>query len=394
MRLGPRLPLRTFLSFSVAITFFFFPQILKPTERRAAIAAELKESWKAEWERIVESAKREGKLFLYLYQGDGELEAVANEFQKKYPEIAVTKVLGRGNQLGPRIMAERRAGKYLTDVYISGPTTPYNVFYRAKVLDPIRPALILPEVLDESKWWEGKHHYIDPDNRYIFVFVGSAAGGYVSYNTNLVSPSEFRSYWDLVQLRWKGKLLSKDPKVSGSQRIGIRIFYYTPELGPKFISRLYGEMDVTLTQEIRQATDWLANGRFSICLFCSEIRKAKRQGLPVDEFKTVQWKESPAISAGSTGSLVLLNQAPHPNAAKLFINWLLSRAGQMAFQRVANTPINAEESMRIDIPKDVIPPEDRRVDGVKYLLADRPEFIDMKPIYEVLDKALAQAGKK
>ncbi|MGH7772037.1 MAG: ABC transporter substrate-binding protein [Candidatus Binatia bacterium] len=394
MRLGPRLPLRTFLSFSVAITFFFFPQILKPTERRAAIAAELKESWKAEWERIVESAKREGKLFLYLYQGDGELEAVANEFQKKYPEIAVTKVLGRGNQLGPRIMAERRAGKYLTDVYISGPTTPYNVFYRAKVLDPIRPALILPEVLDESKWWEGKHHYIDPDNRYIFVFVGSAAGGYVSYNTNLVSPSEFRSYWDLVQLRWKGKLLSKDPKVSGSQRIGIRIFYYTPELGPKFISRLYGEMDVTLTQEIRQATDWLANGRFSICLFCSEIRKAKRQGLPVDEFKTVQWKESPAISAGSTGSLALLNQAPHPNAAKLFINWLLSRAGQMAFQRVANTPINAEESMRIDIPKDVIPPEDRRVDGVKYLLADRPEFIDMKPIYEVLDKALAQAGKK
>lgn len=394
MSRGIREPWSAVLSFSVATTFFFFPQVFQPTKLKTAIAAELKESWKVEWEKVVEDAKKEGRLHLYLYHGDGELEAVANEFQKKYPEIVLTKVTGRGNQLGPRIMAERRAGKYLADVYIGGPTTPYSVFYRAKVLDPIRLALILPEVLDESKWWEGKHHYIDPENKYIFVFVGSASGGYVSYNSNLVNPSEFHSYWDLLQPKWKGRLLSKDPKVSGSQRIGMRIFYYTPELGPKFISRLYGEMDITLTQEIRQATDWLANAKFSICLFCSDIRKAKRQGLPVDEFKTVQWGERPAISAGSTGSLVLLNQAPHPNAAKLFINWFLSREGQMVFQRVANSPINAEESMRIDIPKDLISPEDRRVDAVKYLLADRPEFIDMKPIYEVLDKAMAQAGKK
>ena len=124
MRLRLRQPGRIFLSSSVAVTFFFFPQVFKPTERGIAIAAEPKESWKAEWEKIVEAARREGKLFLYLYHGDGELEAVANEFQKKYPEIAVTKVTGWGNQLGPRIMAERRAGKYLADVYIGGPTTP------------------------------------------------------------------------------------------------------------------------------------------------------------------------------------------------------------------------------------------------------------------------------
>jgi hypothetical protein len=68
MSRGIREPWSAVLSFSVAITFFFFPQIVKPTERQIAIAAELKESWKAEWERIVEAAKREGKLFLYLYQ--------------------------------------------------------------------------------------------------------------------------------------------------------------------------------------------------------------------------------------------------------------------------------------------------------------------------------------
>lgn len=358
-----------------------------------AIAAESKEDWQGVWERTVAGAKKEGKLSLYLYQGDGELEAVAQAFQKRYPEIAVTAVTGRGNQLGPRIMAERRAGRYLADVYIGGPTTPYTVFYRAKVLDPVSLAFILPEVADGSKWWEGRHHYIDPESKYIFVFVGSASGSYVSYNSKLVNPNEFNSYWDLVQPKWRGKILSKDPKVSGSQRIGVRILYYLPEVGPEFLRRLYGDMGIVLTQEIRQATDWLANGKFSICFFCSEIRKAKRQGLPVDEFNTTRWKETQAISAGSTGSVALLNQAPHPNAARLFINWLLSKEGQIVYQKVANTPINSEESMRIDIPKETIPLEDRRLEGVEYMLFDRPEFMDMKPIYELLDRALAERKK-
>ncbi len=378
----------------MVLAFIFSIVSLFSPHAPVSIAGELAGNWKGEWEATVEGAKKEGRLSLYLYQGDGELEAVANEFQKKYPEIAVTKVLGRGNQLGPRIMAERRAGKYLADLYIGGPTTPYDVFYHAEVLEPAKSALILPEVVDESKWWGGKHHYIDRENKYIFVFVGKSSTGYVSYNSNLVNPAEFTSYWDILQTKWRGKILSKDPKISGSQRIGVRIVYYTPELGPQFLRRLYSEMDVTLTQEIRQATDWLAKGKFSICFFCSDIRKAKGQGLPIDEFRTSQWKERPAISAGSTGSLVLLRQAPHPNAAKLFINWLLSREGQMVFQRVSNTPINSEESMRIDIPKDLIPQGDRRIDGLNYLFADRPEFIDMKPIYEVIDNALAQAGKK
>jgi ABC-type Fe3+ transport system substrate-binding protein len=347
----------------------------------------------SEWERTVAAAKKEGKLSLYLYQGDGELESVAQAFQKKYPEIAVTTVLGRGNLLGPRMLTERRAGKYLVDVYISGPTTPYTVFYPAKILEPVRSALILPEVVDESKWWEGRHHYIDPENKYIFVFVGSTATGYVSYNSKLVNPREFNSYWDLLQPKWKGKVLSKDPKVSGSQRIAVRMLYYTPGLGPEYLRRLYSEMDVVLSQDIRQSTDWLANGKFSICFFCSDIRKARQQGLPVDEFVTARWKEAPAISAGSSGSLVLLNQAPNPNAAKVFINWLLSREGQIVYQKVSNTPINTEESMRIDVPKDMIPVDDRRLDGVKYQLFDRPEYMEMKPIYDVLDRALAEKKK-
>ena len=354
-----------------------------------ADAADFKTNWQSEWERTVQGAKKEGALSLYLLQGDGELESVARLFQKKYPEISIVTTPGRGNTLAPRIMAERRAGKYLVDVYIAGTTTAYEVFYRAKILNSVREALILPEVIDQSKWWRGRHHYIDPEGRYIFAYVGNV-GQYVSYHAPSVGAGEIRSYRDFLQPKWKGKILSRDPKISGSQRIGLRIFYHTPELGADFIRRLYGEMDVTLTREIRQATDWLAHGKFAICFFCSDILKVKAQGLPVDEVPTAQWKESRAISAGNMGSIVLPSQAPHPNAARLFVNWLLSREGQTLFQRTVNTPYNSEESLRDDIPKDMVRKEVRRIDGVNYWLVDKPEYIDMAPIYNVVEKAMAQ----
>ena len=353
-------------------------------------AAESKPNWQAQWEKTVEGAKKEGKLSLYVYDGEDVLATVAKLFQKKYPEIDIVTTPGRGNTLAPRVMAERRAGKYLVDVYMAGVTTAYDVFYRAKILDSVRAALILPEVTDESKWWSGQHQYVDPENRYIFVYVGNV-NQYISYNAKLVQPGEFRSYWDFLHPKWKGKILSRDPKISGSQRIGLRMFYYSPELGAEFIRRLYGETDITITQEMRQATDWLAAGKFAICFFCQEILKAKMQGVPVDEFNSAQWKEVRAISTGNMGSVVLLTQQPHPNAARLFVNWLLSREGQIAFQRTANTPTNTEESMRSDIPKDVVRKELRRVDGVKYLLADTPQFMDMAPILEVVAKSLAQS---
>ena len=148
-------------------------------------AAESKANWQAEWERTVQAAKKEGSLSLYLLQGEGELAAVAQQFQKKYPEINIVTTPGRGNTLAPRVMAERRAGKYLVDVYMAGATTAYEVFYKGKILDSVRAALILPEVLDESKWWLGQHHYIDPENRYIFVYPGSVSQ-YVSYHTKSV----------------------------------------------------------------------------------------------------------------------------------------------------------------------------------------------------------------
>jgi ABC-type Fe3+ transport system substrate-binding protein len=258
----------------------------------------------------------------------------------------------------------------------------------SSLLDPVRTALILPEVLDESKWWSGRHHYVDPENDYIFVFIGSVSRGSVFYNKNLVNPNEFRSYWDLLNPKWRGKILALDPRAPGPQRAGVRELYHIPELGPKFLRRLFGEMDVTLSRDERQAADWLAVGRFPICLFCADAANAKNQGLPVDEFETAAWKETPTVSPGGTGSIILLNRAPHPNAAKLFINWLLSREGQVLYQKFVNTSDTTAESMRIDIPKDPIPPTQRCKDGIPYITMHSPERADQMPIDKFLNELL------
>ena len=140
----------------------------------------------AEWQKTVEAAKKEGQLTVFMFLRDN-IETAVRAFGKKYPEIQITTVATPAPQTAPRIMSERRAGKYLWDICICGPTTPYAVFYRAKALDPIKPVLILPEVTDESKWWAGKHHYMDPEDQYIFVFLGTVEMPNLYYNKKLVS---------------------------------------------------------------------------------------------------------------------------------------------------------------------------------------------------------------
>src|SRR5256885_4413805 len=170
-------------------------------------------------------------------------------------------------------------------------------------------------------------------------------------------------------------------------------FYYSPELGPEFIRRLFGTMNITYGKDRRQITDWLVQGKFAICLGCRDAPRAKTQGLPVDEFDTGGWKEGESLSTGG-GSISLIKGAPHPNAARAFINWFLSRKGQTALQKsndlYGELPPN---SRRIDIPKDVLPAENRMVEGRKYLDVARREFTDMTPVLNLakeIVKALEQ----
>ena len=100
-------------------------------------------------------------------------------------------------------------------------------------------------------------------------------------------------------------------------------------------------MDIQFAKNFRQMTDWLAQGRYALCFGCKDSMRAKNQGLPVDDFDTTRWKEGSSFSSGG-GSLSYLNQAPHPNAAKVFINWFLSRRGQIALQKLGDVDDRAQ----------------------------------------------------
>jgi iron(III) transport system substrate-binding protein len=343
--------------------------------------------WKADWQRVVDAAKKEGQVVVYISGYD----SILPDFEKEYPEIKVVAVTGRGNQLGPRLLAERRAEKFLADVSSTGSNPNYQQFYLAKALDPIKPALMLPEVLDQSKWYLKRHQYSDPENQYVFNYVGSATYGAIHYNTKLVDVKEIKSYWDLLQPKWKGRITMRDMRQAGPGAGNMRFFYYHSELGPTFIRRMLSEMDVTLFRDFRQGPDWLASGKFSICFFC-DADTMKQQGLPVEPFGPRVFKEGGGL-VQQFGTVALVNRAPHPNAAKVFINWLLSRAGQISLQKRTSTAESPADSLRIDIPKDEVPLQGRRLDDIKYLDTGKPEWIEMKPILDVVNEALKAAGK-
>jgi ABC-type Fe3+ transport system substrate-binding protein len=356
-----------------------------------ANAAEQKSAWQREWEKILDGAKKEGEVRLW---GDQEIthpDIIAG-FVKEYPNIKPVTVSGRVGDLMPRIVAERRAGKYLADLYSGGlGGRSFSDFHKAGVLDPIKPLLILPEVIDASKWLNGEHYYADTEKQFVFMYEGSVAGVGLHYNTGLVDLKEFKSYSDLLNSKWKGKILLFERPAVGSPSL-VR-FYYNAQLGPEFIKRLFGEMDVTVSQDRRQSSDWLASGKFPICIDCGDTDRAKQQGLPVDEFPHANLKEaSYEVSTSGNSGLALINNATNPNAARVFVNWFLSRAGQTVWQTVMNTKVQEpSDSMRVDIPKDKVTAPAKREEGKKYRVTG---FLDPDPATKLFKELVSKEKRK
>jgi len=343
--------LRTIQAFLVGLsTALLYLFLSSPVAR----AGEPKAAWQVEWEKTLKAAETEGEVAVYVVDYP---KFTVDHFQKAYPKIKLSVVDGpSGPDLSSRLMAERRAGKYQADLYIAGQGTHVSVLYPAKALAPISPAFILPEVKDESKWFKGKHRFVDPESNRSFVFQGHR-GLYISYNTHRAKADDVKSWWDLTQSKWKGLMIGYDPSIAGTARNALWYMYKNPSLGPEFMNKLFGEMEITFSRNHRQAVDWLA-GKAALCIACNDAENAKDQGLPVD-IVTHTLKEGDYV-AGGQGVVSLITPTPHPNAARIFLNWFLSREGQTLFQElsVKSGQLNAN-SRRMDIPKDVIRPEYR-----------------------------------
>ncbi|MET0500635.1 MAG: hypothetical protein ABW172_03840 [Candidatus Binatia bacterium] len=369
---------------------FLLSIVAVPLEQSLVLSAEPKAGWQADWDKTVKAAEEEGALAIYITQA---FEPVFREvFQKRYPKIKVTTVTGRGFELSQRIMNERRAGKYLADLYVSGNITPLTVFHRAKILDPIKPLLLLPEVVETSGWFENKHHYDDPENSYIFVFEGTPRSGEITYNSKRVNPSEIKSYWDLLNPKWKGKIVSVDPLVSGPISAAQIFFYKHSELGPEFLRRLHAETDMAIVRSNEQLLDWLSAGKYSFGFGARDVDTAITQGLPLNQFLPGSLKEGSSVTAYN-GTLSFFSRAPHPNAARVAVNWLLSRDGQTAWLDHNQKTGGLYDSLREDISKEKVSERARRVKAAKFLWLN-PEWIEeLDKIRDIIKNALASKGK-
>ena len=152
-----------------------FALLLSFSSSEIAFAADPRPAWRVDWDKTVAAAEKEGVVSIYIFEAGPLTEEAVQGFERAYPKIKVNQLRGRGNDLGPRLVAERRAGKYLADLFAGGKGTAYTTLYVGKMLDAIKPLLVLPEVVDESKWWRGELKYVDPENKHIFVYIGNAA---------------------------------------------------------------------------------------------------------------------------------------------------------------------------------------------------------------------------
>jgi iron(III) transport system substrate-binding protein len=353
----------------VVVTSACTPQTTAPPPTAAPVAPTLTVATpNSEWDALVQSAKKDGELVVFLGRaGTRQLRDAFPAFEKKFG-IKVTQVAGSGNENADKVLAERDTGVYTADVWMGGLTTINTRLLPNQVFDPIEPQFVLPEVTDKAGWMKGQYWWGDPAKKFTFLFSASPSP-LLSYNTNLVKPEEIASFHDLLDPRWKGKIVSRDPRSAGTGG-NTAYFYFHPELGKDWLRRVFTEQDVTVVDDARQAAEWLALGKYSLYLLGSgtDVAEAESQGLPVKDMYG-PFKEGARIAVGGTGSLSLFNRAAHPNAAKLFINWWLSREGQT----VAQNANPEDQSLRIDIPNDVIKTETRRKPDVEY------SFIDSQP---------------
>jgi iron(III) transport system substrate-binding protein len=288
---------------------------------------------------VIEGAKKEGQLVFYSGIPIPDAQAILSALERKYPFIKTTFYRSTGPALVSRIQTEQRAGSHIWDVMNSTGFEPYVLLeqgYFAKYDSPERR--FFPEGhKDNEGYWATM--YTSPM--------------IVSYNTRLVSSADLpRDYVDLLQPKWKGRLGldSSDFEWYANLRK-----IWGAEKAQKFLEGLKRQ-EVRLVQGRALLTELLTGGEIAILVnnFLQNAIEAKRKSSPVEMLAL-----DPVVSAAG---LVGINKlAPHANAAKLFVDFVLSKEGQELIVKtdrssvrkdVAGNPIDVIKNVRI-IPSDL-----------------------------------------
>jgi len=322
------------------------------------------------WEDILAAAKKEGKVTV---SGPPDPDARAKlppAFKEKFG-IDLEYLGGNSSQLASRIQSERAAGQYTMDASVSGSDTMYDTFYKNKWIDPIKPALVLPDAIDGSKWRNGSVWYRDPDQNTI-VQIFNTVQPMMTINLSMISAKDIPTADALLDPKWKGKICSYDPSVNGAG-VAIASAIYVAK-GEDYMTKLYKGQNVALSRDYQQVADWVAQGSYPIALAATPnyLEKYLKSGVKLgisgsDELPELP--DAPSALGGGFGDVAIWNKAPHPNAAKVFANWILSKEGMTLY---GTTQLQVPARNDVDIPG--LYPFQVPKPGVKYLDTYSYEF--------------------
>jgi iron(III) transport system substrate-binding protein len=331
-------------------------------------------AWEQEWKELIRQAKKEGHLTVALGgSASRNLRHVYKAFEKKYG-IKVALGGGRGSLVTARLRSERANGVYSVDLVQIGVASTIRVLLPSKYLAPIPPLFLLPEVKDQSLWLDGHHWWGDPGTKkFIFYYSLPQGDPSIAINTKLVNPNDINSYYDVFHPRYNGLRVSGSMELSSGAHSIARMWMM---VGKDWLRRWITEAKPVFSSDSDVMINWLIEGKYGIAMFAggsgemAQLDELRKKGAPVLRMTKIL-KEGADSNPGSSGNFTFIKNAPHPNATKLFVNWFLSKEGQLVMQK----GYSKGDSLRIDIPKDMIKPEFRRKKGAKYrVLTTEPEY--------------------
>lgn len=343
-------------------------QQIPPSEPgRAMPTAGAKPDWQTAWEKTLAEAQKEGKVTIMTNSGDTVRASLSRGLKEKYGITTEWVVSGRGAELVAKVTNERKAGIYLIDIFLSGSSTMVTQLKPYGYLDQIPPMFILPEVKDTSLWYANQH-FVDK-GKYIFPFLAYVFPP-IFINSDIFRAEDLKSYRDLLKPAAKGKIVLADPTTPSA---ALRWFTVVGEkiMGREF-SRELARQDITILRDERLSVDWVAKGKYAIVIGVrpDPVTEFRNAGAPL---KLVIPQEGTWLTGGPA-VLSILNRQPHPNATKVFINWLLSKEGQLAY-----TKANGVQSGRLDIDTSFLDPQILRKPDVPYFMSENEEFLMKDP---------------
>ncbi len=285
-----------------------------------------------EWDKVVEAAKKEGRVVVSIPTSAELRKEFESGFQKAFPAIELELSVASGASNINKIGEEQSAGVKGIDLHIGGTSSIITGLLAQNFLDPVMPALMLPEVRDPKHWWGG-HLWADTAKKFIYGFTAYMTET-IWYNSTLVKPDEISSWDSLLDPKWKGRMVILDPRTPGS---GSSTWAFLWRIkGEQYLAKLVAQ-DMMVGRNLRQLGENIARGKSAVSIGISYYTYVPfiKAGLPVKPISTI--KEGYYAASGS-GNVVLLKNAPHPNATKVFVNWLLSKDGQTAVTKALGQP--------------------------------------------------------